>query len=94
MTSVTSSGIQCQRWDSYYPHNHTQYYSNPDNFPDVSIDVASNYCRNPGADDDEPKPWCYTVDANIRWGYCNLDKCGEFNKYGKAYTFLFTKSPL
>ena len=65
-TSVTDTGLTCQRWDSNSPHSHI--YSATD-FPDANLAAASNYCRNP---DGEQWPWCFTTDSNIRWEYCKL----------------------
>lgn len=36
---------------------------------DFDMDAESNYCRNPDAD---TGPWCFTVDINLGWGYCNV----------------------
>ncbi len=48
----------------------------PANFPDVSLDAASNYCRNP---DNEPGgPWCYTTSSSKRWEYCGVPLCTEY----------------
>ena len=37
-----------------------------------------NFCR--VADPNDPKPWCYTTDQDVRFDYCDLDsrcdKCG------------------
>ena len=37
-----------------------------------------NFCR--VADPNDPKPWCYTTDPNVRFDYCDIDsrckKCG------------------
>ncbi|KAH3712363.1 hypothetical protein DPMN_072063 [Dreissena polymorpha] len=47
------------------------------NFPESSLTKAENYCRKP---DNEPCPWCYTTDPNLRWECCNLYRC--FNPDG------------
>ena len=65
-TSVTDTGLTCQRWDSNSPHQHICTAAD---FPDANLAAASNYCRNP---DGEPWPWCFTTDSNIRWEYCKL----------------------
>ena len=36
--------------------------------------VVSNYCRNPGS---TARPWCYTVDKNKRWEYCDVPLCSK-----------------
>uniref|UniRef100_A0A7M4F944 Hepatocyte growth factor n=2 Tax=Crocodylus porosus TaxID=8502 RepID=A0A7M4F944_CROPO len=62
------SGIQCQRWDSQFPHQHN---ITPENFK--CKDLRENYCRNP---DGSESPWCFTTDPNIRIGYCSqIPKC-------------------
>ncbi|XP_072359756.1 plasminogen [Scyliorhinus torazame] len=66
----TVSGRSCQRWASNIPHipNYT-----PENSPHA--DLEENYCRNP--DNDTTGPWCYTVDVNLRWEYCQIQNCEE-----------------
>ncbi|XP_061108444.1 hepatocyte growth factor [Conger conger] len=67
--SMTSNGVQCQRWDSQFPHNHS--YS-PRNYK--CKDLRENYCRNPdGAD----LPWCFTTDPKVRKAFCtSIPRCG------------------
>uniref|UniRef100_A0AAY4BXU6 Plasminogen n=1 Tax=Denticeps clupeoides TaxID=299321 RepID=A0AAY4BXU6_9TELE len=65
--SKTESGFTCQRWDSQTPHNHGYL---PEALPDKYLE--QNYCRNP---DGEPRPWCFTTDANKRWEFCNIARC-------------------
>ena len=64
-TEMTSStGRPCESWAS---HDLT----NPDHFPDVSVEAAENYCRNPDA-----KPeglWCYV--GEDEWEYCDIPYC-------------------
>ncbi|XP_036373679.1 hepatocyte growth factor [Megalops cyprinoides] len=77
--SVTPSGVQCQRWDSQFPHNHS--YS-PQNYK--CKDLRENYCRNPdGAD----LPWCFTTDPNVRMAFCtNIPRCGaQVPETGECY---------
>lgn len=66
----TKEGIPCQRWDSTEPHTHNRP---PNVFPEVQN--AENYCRNAGGE--EPGPWCYTTDPNVRWQLCEIPVCGE-----------------
>ncbi|KAI8485666.1 hypothetical protein Bbelb_366850 [Branchiostoma belcheri] len=65
--SRTESGHECQRWDSQFPHIHS---NSPSERPDSGLD--SNYCRNP---DGEPRVWCYSVFLFERWGYCDVPAC-------------------
>nr|XP_014344832.1 PREDICTED: plasminogen-like isoform X1 [Latimeria chalumnae] len=65
--SETISGTKCQAWSSMRPHMHEK---TPQKFPDAGL--TKNYCRNP---DNDQKPWCYTMNPEMRWDYCNLRKC-------------------
>ena len=69
--STTTSGFLCQRWDSQSPHPHN--LTNPERFPDVSVEAASNYCRNP--DGKAEGPWCFTDDPFMEWEYCDIPVC-------------------
>lgn len=67
--NVTKNGLECQRWDSKEPHS----YDRPPNvFPEVQN--AENYCRNAGGE--EPMPWCYTMNPQVRWQHCDIPLCG------------------
>ncbi|CAH1786992.1 unnamed protein product, partial [Owenia fusiformis] len=67
----TKYGLLCQRWDAQTPHSHGK--TDPNNFPDLTLSDANNYCRNP---DGEPGgPWCYTTDPEVRWQYCDIPYC-------------------
>ncbi|KAI7791795.1 hepatocyte growth factor a [Triplophysa rosa] len=63
----TESGKACQRWDSQKPHKHTYQ---PHRHVDKGLD--DNYCRNPNND---VRPWCYTMERNTPWEYCNISVC-------------------
>ena len=67
----TKNGEVCQHWRKNSPHEHT--YQDDKTFPDGSTAAAHNYCRAP---DDDPVPWCYTEDPDVRWGYCDVPSCG------------------
>nr|XP_034318465.1 plasminogen-like [Crassostrea gigas] len=58
--SVTKSGKTCQAWNSQTPHNHR------------FTSLQENYCRTV---DNEPAPWCYTMDPSKRWELCNIPYC-------------------
>ena len=71
--SHSETGRTCQRWDSQSPHNHS--YSDVSKFPEDELSAARNYCRNPS---DAPEGlWCYTVDPDSRWEWCNIKACDE-----------------
>ena len=69
--STTTSGFSCQRWDSQSPHPHN--LTDLERFPDVSVEAASNYCRNP--DGKAEGPWCFTDDPFVEWEYCDIAVC-------------------
>jgi len=70
--SVTEQGVECQRWSSHTPHQHTHLGNEAfhgERYP-------SNYCRSPNKSGWEgDRPWCFTTDPNIRWQYCDVHKC-------------------
>lgn len=66
--NVTETGIACQKWTSQSPHNH---YTPPLVFPE--LEDAENYCRNAGGQ--EPQPWCYTMEKEVRWQRCDIPLC-------------------
>jgi len=67
--NTTAGGVGCQRWSDQYPHRHTFR-------PGVApmLDDAGNACRNVGGVN--RRPWCYTVEPDVRWDYCNVSVCG------------------
>lgn len=62
--SVTESGEVCQPWSFSLPHKPAPYLK------DLAGDsgLNENYCRNPGGVAE--RPWCYTMNPNLRWEYC------------------------
>ncbi|XP_072276384.1 hepatocyte growth factor-like protein isoform X1 [Pyxicephalus adspersus] len=83
--STTTSGIQCQRWDSQTPHKHRFI---PEKYPCKGLE--ENYCRNPDASE---APWCFTTNPSIRVAYCyQIKRCpddvtdtGCFHEKGETY---------
>eukprot|EP01083_Nonionella_stella_P205249 747603_1 len=65
--SVTKSGKMCQRWDSQFPHEHSDWTH--EKHP--SAGLVENYCRN-SSNGDGTQPWCYTTDANTVWENCSV----------------------
>ena len=56
-------------------------------FPDASLEEASNFCRNP---DKEVRVWCYTVNPDVRWEYCDVEMCeSEYRKAGMLLALMF-----
>ncbi|KAL5247120.1 hypothetical protein ACHWQZ_G019096 [Mnemiopsis leidyi] len=69
-TNVTKTGRTCQRWSETTPHFHTKM---PDRYPDAGLG-EHNFCRDP---DGNGKLWCYTMDPNKRFEYCEIPKCTD-----------------
>uniref|UniRef100_A0A8C9TNP9 Hepatocyte growth factor n=1 Tax=Scleropages formosus TaxID=113540 RepID=A0A8C9TNP9_SCLFO len=72
----SETGKECQRWDLMEPHKHPFH---PKRYPDKGLN--DNFCRNP---DNRLRPWCYTLDPNTPWEYCNITACGESDQ-GEKY---------
>ena len=68
-STITVTGLQCQRWDSNYPHIPRRDIPN---FPS-NPSLLEDYCH--VIEDEEP--WCYTTDPNVRWEYCPQPTCAE-----------------
>ncbi|CAK6449457.1 unnamed protein product [Pipistrellus nathusii] len=68
--SVTRSGIECQLWQSRYPHKPE---INSTTHPEA--DLQENFCRNP--DGSTTGPWCYTSDPTVRREECSIPVCGQ-----------------
>ena len=77
--SVTTDGFPCQAWTSQPPHLHEM--TDPDLFPDDTLEEAQNFCRNP--DRDPRGPWCYkmehTASTTIVKRPCNVPYCDSIN---------------
>ena len=70
--NVTQNGTNCQAWTAQSPHVPESLTDS--DFPDGRIAAAENYCRNPNST--AAGPWCYTMDPDTLWEYCNLTFCG------------------
>ena len=68
--SKTRKGVQCQHWSSETPHK-PQF--TPTSAPQAGLEA--NFCRNP--DGDSHGPWCYTLDPDILFDYCALQRCDD-----------------
>lgn len=80
--NVTKDGTPCQHWDSTYPHLPNERVRSLGS----TLFKEKNYCRNP---DDEPFPWCYTMDINIRWQFCDIPFCVNC-KYFYSQPFYYS----
>ena len=79
--SVTVTGKQCQQWTSQSPHKH-EY--TPENWPNYGLG-PHNFCRNPV---EAVGPWCYTLDSETRWEYCEIDAKPSCNQGESFYWFV------
>ncbi|XP_029438959.1 LOW QUALITY PROTEIN: prothrombin [Rhinatrema bivittatum] len=68
--SITKSGIECQFWNSNFPH---KTIINPITHPYENL--TENYCRNPNSS--SKGPWCYTRDATVKEEECAIPVCGQ-----------------
>ena len=68
--NVTKTGKTCQNWINQTPHKHSR---TPVKYPGKGLG-DHNECRNP---DGEKRPWCYTIDSDSRWEYCDIKKCSS-----------------
>ncbi|KAH3837952.1 hypothetical protein DPMN_111356 [Dreissena polymorpha] len=42
-------------------------------FPEGNVNAAGSYCRDP--DGARGKPWCFTVNPNVEWQFCDVPNC-------------------
>jgi len=72
----TKSGRVCQDWNSQSPHVHKY---GPEIYPNTGL--VANFCRIGGWTRGY-KPWCYTMDEDKVWEYCNIPICLDMSEYG------------
>ncbi|XP_011865894.1 PREDICTED: uncharacterized protein LOC105560957 isoform X2 [Vollenhovia emeryi] len=94
---TTISGLRCQLWAAQRPlHEISKDISNTD-FPEKSMKLAKNYCRNPTRD---PRgPWCYTLEPMVIDDECDIPLCnykdciitGPGAEYGGNRSFSTSK---
>eukprot|EP00928_Gymnodinium_smaydae_P029988 TRINITY_DN22426_c0_g1_i1.p1 TRINITY_DN22426_c0_g1~~TRINITY_DN22426_c0_g1_i1.p1 ORF type:complete len:230 (+),score=28.75 TRINITY_DN22426_c0_g1_i1:64-753(+) len=65
LTTMSTSGRTCENWlkvgGEYGP-----------SIPGIG---NHNYCRNPSGK--RERPWCFTVDPNKEWEFCDVPKCAK-----------------
>ena len=72
----------------FQPHAHIEFTTvQPEAkyFPDLSLEAASNYCRNPTRSDGE-RPWCYSTKNDTRFEYCDVLECEQTT--GKSFKLV------
>lgn len=70
----TNDGRLCMAWDKVAALEGEGYQeNNPQSKPEAGL--TGNFCRNP--DKDANGPWCYTIQGNGAYGYCELRKCPD-----------------
>lgn len=66
--SVTHTGSRCRRWETITGFT-------DDDFPDLSVQKARNFCRNPNTDPNGP--WCYVHSVKQKKDTCNIPLCSS-----------------
>lgn len=69
--TCTKTGKPCQKWAETIPHAHI--YTSGGYFPDLTVNAASEYCRDP--DGIRGEPWCFTKDPQVEWEFCDVPRC-------------------
>lgn len=73
--NYTRSRRQCKPWIEY-SDNQTIHVNN---FPDPSLEEASNFCRNPTKN--VGGSWCFTTDPEVPKDFCYVKDCQKPRKF-------------
>ncbi|XP_018359118.1 PREDICTED: uncharacterized protein LOC108758601 isoform X2 [Trachymyrmex cornetzi] len=89
--NITVSGFRCQLWTAARLLHKNKNISDAD-FPEKSMELAKNYCRNPTRD--RRGPWCYTLDSTVIDEECDIPLCDykECRMAGTANDYIGTLS--
>ncbi|XP_059483770.1 uncharacterized protein LOC132201555 [Neocloeon triangulifer] len=71
--NVTFGQKSCQKWSTMYPHVINFELLRPENFPEGSVEGASNFCRNPSKA--IIGSYCFTTDPTVRVDACKVPSC-------------------
>ncbi|XP_029663491.1 uncharacterized protein LOC115235691 [Formica exsecta] len=70
---TTAGGYRCQSWSAQQPIHEISTDITDANFPEKSMKLVKNYCRNPTRD---PRgPWCYTLEPTVIDDECDIPLC-------------------
>ena len=69
------SSTRCQAWSSQTPNQHDM--TDPDQFPDNTLEEAQNFCRNPSRH--ESGPWCFDNTHAPLMLMCDVPFCDSIN---------------
>ncbi|EZA48990.1 Hepatocyte growth factor-like protein, partial [Ooceraea biroi] len=94
---TTVGGFRCQSWSAEQPLHKINVDISDSDFPEKSMKLAKNYCRNPTRD---PRgPWCYTLEPTVTDDECDVPLCnsgdciitGPGAEYGGSRSFSSSK---
>ena len=99
----TKYGFRCQNWSFDTPQSRSKEATVDSNFPDGSVALAGNWCRNPT--NASVGPWCYVVPdryttgngTSATWDNCDILLCSQLagaeserkTNFGKICCFAF-----
>mmetsp|Transcript_111095 Transcript_111095/g.313419 ORF Transcript_111095/g.313419 Transcript_111095/m.313419 type:complete len:248 (+) Transcript_111095:96-839(+) len=75
LQDMAASGRTCKNWLTVDPITYGSSILGIGNH---------NYCRNPSGS--KAKPWCYTVDPNVEWEFCEVPACTNSSLAPTAWT--------
>ncbi|XP_025262426.1 uncharacterized protein LOC112637275 [Camponotus floridanus] len=94
---ITAGGFRCQSWSAEQPVHKISTNITDANFPEKSMKLVKNYCRNPTRD--SRGPWCYTLEPTVIDDECDIPLCnfkdciitGPGAEYGGTRSFSTSK---
>ncbi|XP_017755449.1 PREDICTED: uncharacterized protein LOC108547430 [Eufriesea mexicana] len=94
----TAGDIRCQYWYTDEPIHEVSKDITDNDFPEKSMKIAKNYCRNPTRD--SRGPWCYTLEPSLIDDECDIPLCnfgecklsGPGSEYGGSKEMTTSRS--